>query len=95
MALTTAGSLRPQLSAGVSKNCWGRLYQPLQSNLNPHFRHLMHPLTLARSWDSPHLGQVVVSSGSGTGVADLSAKDDSLAFEKGGGDTDQDRRADE
>ena len=25
------------------------LHHPLQSNLNPHFRHLMHPLTLARS----------------------------------------------
>ena len=70
-------------------------YQPLQSNLNPHFRHLMHPLTLARSWDSPHLGQVVVSSGSGAGFAGLSAKDDSLAFEEGGRDAHQDGRGDE
>ncbi len=34
-------------------------YQPLQSNLNPHRRHLMHPLTFARSCDSPHRGHTV------------------------------------
>ena len=50
----------------------GWAYQPLQSNLNPHFKHLMQPLTLARSRDSPHRGHVVASSDdsivSGAGV---------------------------
>jgi len=70
-------------------------YQPLQSNLNPHFRHLMQPLTLASSWDSPHRGQVVVWSGSGAGCTVLSAKDDSLAFKQRGSDAHEDSGRDD
>ena len=59
-------------------------YQPLQSNLNPHFRHLMQPLTFASCCDSPHLGHVVSSAFGSFGAfgSFLASKDDSLAAEE-------------
>ena len=43
-------------------------YQPLQSNLKWHARHLMHPFTFASSRDSPQRGQVVTSTSCAAGV---------------------------
>jgi hypothetical protein len=44
-------------------------YQPLQSNLKLHARHLMQPFTLASSRVSPQRGQVVTSTSvAGAGV---------------------------
>ena len=50
----------------------------------------MQPLTLARSWDSPHRGHVVVSSEPGAGRCTVSSsEDDALALEQGSGDAHQ------
>ncbi len=50
--------------------CWKgpQPYHPLQSNLNPHLRHLMHPFTLASSCDSPQRGHVVSSASTPCGA---------------------------